>query len=81
MKPLLLLLLVSVVASLSAADRPRTVVSIESEKFLLNGKPTYAGRVWDGVSIDGRLMNSRMVPGSLAPSPIRMKRAFPLGRS
>jgi hypothetical protein len=38
-------------------------VSISGEKFLLNGKPTYAGRTWQGVSIEGRLMNSRMVQG------------------
>jgi hypothetical protein len=38
-------------------------VSISGEKFLLNGKPAYAGRTWDGVSIEGRLMNSRMVQG------------------
>jgi hypothetical protein len=40
-----------------------TAVSIEGEKFLLNGRPTYAGRSWDGVSLEGRLMNSRMVQG------------------
>ncbi|MDO8545415.1 MAG: hypothetical protein Q7S40_33660 [Opitutaceae bacterium] len=41
----------------------RTDISIAGEKFLLNGKPTYAGRTWEGVSIEGRLMNSRMVQG------------------
>ena len=46
------------------ASRPRTVVAIEGEKFLLNGRPTYAGRTWDGASIEGRLMNSRMVQGT-----------------
>src|SRR5262245_43464034 len=45
------------------ADPARTVVTMEGEKFLLNGKPTYAGRTWDGVAIEGRLMNSRMVQG------------------
>lgn len=45
------------------AERARTVVSIEGEKFLLNGRPTYAGRTWDGVSIEGRLMNARLVQG------------------
>src|SRR4051812_32498301 len=42
---------------------PRTEVSISGEKFLLNGKPTYAARKWDGASIEGQLMNSRMVQG------------------
>jgi hypothetical protein len=49
--------------ALSAVEKPRTVVSISGEKFLLNGKPTYPGRTWEGVSIEGRLMNSRMVQG------------------
>ena len=58
----ILLFLLSVI-SLAAAPAPRTEVSISGEKFLINGKPTYAGRGWDGVSIEGRLMNSRMVQG------------------
>ena len=40
-----------------------TVVSIEGENFLINGRPTYAGREWQGHSIEGLLMNSRMVQG------------------
>lgn len=39
----------------------KTIVSIEGEKFFINGKPTYAGRVWRDKSIEGLLMNSRMV--------------------
>ncbi len=46
-----------------AAAPGRTEVSIVGEKFLINGQPTYAGRSWSGVSIEGRLMNSRMVQG------------------
>ncbi|MBI5692734.1 MAG: hypothetical protein HZC55_21870 [Verrucomicrobia bacterium] len=38
-------------------------MAINGESFLLNGRPTYAGRAWEGVSIEGRLMNSRMVQG------------------
>lgn len=45
------------------ARSARTEVAIAGEKFLVNGRPTYAGRVWQGVSIDGRLMNARMVQG------------------
>ncbi len=40
---------------------PKTTVSIEGEKFFINGKPTYAGRTWKGQKIEGLMMNSRMV--------------------
>lgn len=38
-----------------------TTVSIEGNKFSINGQPTYAGRIWQGKSIEGLLLNSRMV--------------------
>ena len=38
-----------------------TAVSIQGEKFLINGKLTYAGRNWNGYPIEGLLMNTRMV--------------------
>mgnify|MGYP000514500130 FL=1 len=38
-----------------------TVVSIVGEKFYINGQPTYKGRVWNGLPIEGLLFNSRMV--------------------
>lgn len=41
----------------------RTEVSIRGEQFLINGKPTYAGRTWQGHSIEGLLMNARLVQG------------------
>ena len=41
----------------------RTVVSIVGEDFYINGKPTYAGRKWNGKPIEGLLLNSRMVQG------------------
>ena len=68
--------------AVSGAQQGRTVVSIEGEKFLLNGKPTYAGRTWEGVSIEGRLMNSRMVQGTfddLNPE-TRSRWSFPDGK-
>ncbi len=40
-----------------------TEVSIQGEQFLINGMPTYKGRVWNGYRIEGLLMNSRMVQG------------------
>ena len=48
---------------LLAADSPerRTAVTIDGERFLINGKPTYAGRSWNGDRIEGLLFNSRMV--------------------
>ncbi len=46
-----------------AKKNKETVVSIEGEKFFINGKPTYEGREWEGNSIEGLLMNSRMVMG------------------
>jgi len=44
------------------ADR-KTEVSIQGDAFLINGKPTYEGRTWNGKKIEGLLMNSRMVQG------------------
>jgi hypothetical protein len=41
----------------------RTVVAIDGEKFLVNGRPTYAGRTWQGMTIEGRLLNARLVQG------------------
>jgi hypothetical protein len=49
-------------AALPCAAAPaRTVVAIDGDKFLLNGRPTYEGRTWRGHPIEGLLMNSRMV--------------------
>jgi hypothetical protein len=41
----------------------KTEVSIQGESFLINGRPTYAGRTWQGHRIEGLLFNSRMVQG------------------
>lgn len=43
--------------------QPTTKVTIDGEKFLINGKPTFEGRIWDSVSVEGLLPNSRMVQG------------------
>ncbi|MFN7924307.1 MAG: hypothetical protein U0Q16_29665 [Bryobacteraceae bacterium] len=40
-----------------------TEVAIHGEQFLINGKPTYQGRTWNGNKIEGLLMNSRMIQG------------------
>ncbi|XZE22033.1 hypothetical protein SH449x_001949 [Pirellulaceae bacterium SH449] len=42
-------------------EQRKTRVSIDGEKFFINGKPTYAGRIWNGKPVEGLLMNSRMV--------------------
>lgn len=45
------------------AQTPSTVVSIEGQKFYINGKPTYEGVSWKGNPVEGLLFNSRMVQG------------------
>ena len=58
------LLFLLVVPEASAAEPTRrTAVTIVGEEFHLNGQPTYAGRTWQGKSLQGLLMNSRMVQG------------------
>ena len=48
----------------STAPAPRrTSVSIAGSDFHINGRPTYAGREWNGHRIEGLLLNSRMVQG------------------
>ena len=41
-----------------------TEVSIRGDRFYINGKPTYEGRVWNGNKVEGLLLNSRMVQGT-----------------
>src|SRR5690349_6597350 len=41
----------------------KTVVSTEGRAFHVNGKPTYAGRTYNGMKVEGLLLNSRMVQG------------------
>jgi hypothetical protein len=58
--------ILSVLPAGGLAQQPRifkTKVSIEGERFFINGKPTYAGRNWKGKKIEGLLLNSRMVQG------------------
>lgn len=44
------------------ADRA-TEVAIRGDAFYINGKPTYAGRTWKGMKIEGLLLNARLVQG------------------
>jgi len=48
---------------MQTASRTGTVVSIRGEKFFINGAPTYSGRTWKGMPVEGLLFNARMVNG------------------
>jgi hypothetical protein len=50
------------IAAHAAAPR-RTEVAVREDRFFLNGKPTYAGRTYNGMKIEGLLMNIRVVQG------------------
>ena len=52
------------VAALTAAAASKTTVSIQGDRFYINGQPTYKGRTWQGHKIEGLLLNSRMVQGA-----------------
>lgn len=49
-------------AALQAGSR-QTELAIDGESFLVNNKPTYAGRTWRGHKVEGLLLNTRMVQG------------------
>ena len=53
----------AVIAKANVYKPTRTVVSIQSDQFFINGQPTYKGRNYKGVKIEGLLMNSRVVQG------------------
>ena len=62
MRAVLAVLLIAVAASGFAAEPVRvTAVGIDGAKFLINNQPTYKGRTWNGQSIEGLLLNTRMV--------------------
>jgi hypothetical protein len=50
-------------ASAAYSASQKTSVAIDGDKFLINGKLTYPGRTFEGMKIEGLLMNSRMVQG------------------
>ena len=45
----------------AASQSRRTEVSIHGDQFFLNGRPTYPGRTYKGMKIEGLLMNVRAV--------------------
>lgn len=52
----------TLVASVHAAA-VKTTITIQGDRFFINGRPTYEGRSYEGMKIEGLLMNSRMVQG------------------
>jgi hypothetical protein len=44
-------------------QKRQTSVSISGEKFIINGIPTFRGKIWRGYTLEGLLPNSRMVQG------------------
>ena len=56
------LLLIVLLASCKN-EKTRTMVELRGNKFYINGAPTYSGKEWKGHSIEGLLLNSRMVQG------------------
>ncbi|MFN7929507.1 MAG: hypothetical protein U0Y68_16490 [Blastocatellia bacterium] len=38
-------------------------MSIQGDRFFINGRPTYEGRTYQGMKIEGLLLNSRMIQG------------------
>ena len=59
--------------------RRRTEVAIQADRFLINGRPTYPGRTYQGMKIEGLLMNNRTVQAIFddANPETRVKWAYP----
>ncbi len=43
--------------------RRKTTLSIDGADFFINGRPTYEHRAYNGMRVEGLLLNSRMVQG------------------
>jgi hypothetical protein len=67
MKFWFLFLFLSLPIPTSGADAPskprHTAISIVGDEFYINGRPTYAGRSWNGHKLQGLLLNARLVQG------------------
>jgi hypothetical protein len=60
-----------------------TTVTIQEDRFFLDGVPTYAGRTWRGLPIEGLLLNSRMVQATFDDEnpQTRSRWAYPDGQA
>jgi hypothetical protein len=58
-----LILSAVMVAVTGCKQELRTEISIQGDRFLINGKPTYEGRYWNGNKVEGLLLNARLVQG------------------
>lgn len=47
----------------AASQTRQTVVSIDGQEFRINGEPTYPGCEYNGMKVEGLLMNARLVQG------------------
>jgi hypothetical protein len=63
MKRRTLLTAALVPAILRSQNLSKTIIGIEKDGFLINGRPTYEGRKFREAKIEGLLLNSRMVQG------------------
>src|SRR5262245_8641471 len=61
--PLMLVVLGLPLAGAQVKIPRKTEVSIRGDAFFINGKPTHAGRSWNGQRVEGILFNTRMVQG------------------
>jgi hypothetical protein len=59
----LFIFIIGAALDFSSLFAQKTTVSIQDNQFFINGKPTYAGRYWNGNKIEGLLMNARLVQG------------------
>ena len=41
----------------------KTTIAIKGQSFLINGEPTYPGRIYNGMKVEGLLLNARLVQG------------------
>jgi hypothetical protein len=60
---LIVILLCCLMGNAYSQQGRQTIVTIAGDGFLINGKPTYEGRFYDGHKVEGLLLNSRMVQG------------------
>src|SRR5258706_3580284 len=49
------------ICAAEAAPPRQTTISISGQSFLINNHPTYEGRTYNGMKIEGLLLNARLV--------------------